>query len=504
MPTHRVLILTGQSLVACQWRSGEVRQEQAFSLDGQGQDDFRIWLRQHADTLVHLLVDLPDEAFHQETLPHVSGSDRKAMLERKLNQHFFGTPYTLVCSLGREKQGRRDEHFLFAALTRPQAIEPWLQAMLETGAAVAGIHSPALLLSSLLSREQINTPRLILITLGSGGLRQTYFEHGQLRFSRLKPLATSTIEEAAVNIYGEAVRIHHYLLGQRLIARSSRIPVHCLVHPSHFGLLRQTCADTEELSFTFSDLQSLAEAQRLHTALPESRIDALLVQRTITQRGLRQFGDNSARRDYRRWQWRNATDKATLGVLALAGAFAIAAGVSIIHSNGRSNAAALSEFQAKQRYDNLVRSLPAIPVNPEQLRNLIGRWHELQAHSPDLARSLQPLSTALQQNARIELQKLDWRLSADPDDGAAQGGTWLVMDIEARLPTTLGADRRAQNESVEHFVAALKRSPADNARILQRPFDTDSAKSLKGSSEAYGGREILNFTVRYWRKADTV
>jgi hypothetical protein len=40
----------------------------------------------------------------------------------------------------------------------------------------------------------------------------------------------------------------------------------------------------------------------------------------------------------------------------------------------------------------------------------------------------------------------------------------------------------------------------DNARILQRPFDTDSSKSLKGSSEAGQNNESLNFTVRYWRK----
>ncbi|HEY1090269.1 MAG TPA: hypothetical protein VGE47_04190, partial [Burkholderiaceae bacterium] len=63
-----------------------------------------------------------------------------------------------------------------------------------------------------------------------------------------------------------------------------------------------------------------------------------------------------------------------------------------------------------------------------------------------------------------------------------------------------GPNRRAQNEAVEHFVADLRREPDDNVRVLQQPFDTDSAKSLKGSSEVYAGQEMLRFSIRYARR----
>lgn len=510
MTERCILTLTTHHLAASHWRRNEVHKERVFALDAAGQADFRQWLSAHHDTLCHLLVDLPDEGFHLETLPHVSGRDRKALLERKLNQYFFGSPYTLVRSLGREKQGRRDENFLFVALTRPQALDPWLLAMHESGVALVGIHSPALLLPDVLSRQAVGEPRLILITLGSGGLRQSYFEHGQLRFSRLKPLNTDSIEEAAVNTYGEAVRIYQYLVGQRLITRGNKVPVLCLAHPNHFDLLRQACTDTGELSFSFDKLPDIARAKQLHTPQSDSTIDALLVHLIAHQRAPAQFGNAETRLDYRRWRWRNLIRIGTVTTVALAVLFAIGAGITTWLNHMRVDDARLAAEYAQQRYNKLVQSLPAIAISPDQLRRLISEWEKLEASSPELAASLQPLSTALRENSQVELQSLDWRLTDSPDGtsssasngNAAGAAKWLVMDIEAQLPSALSASRRMQNEAVENFVATLKRDPQDNARILQQPFDTDSSKSLKGSSEAYAGREVLRFSIRYWRKVE--
>ncbi|MDE2600145.1 MAG: hypothetical protein KGL40_11040 [Rhodocyclaceae bacterium] len=507
MPERRTLILTTQSLSVWQWQNNGTHRERDFAVSEAGQADFRAWLDGKLDTLFHLLVDLPDEGFQQESLPHVTGRDRQALLRRKLNQYFFGTPYSLVRSLGREKQGRRDEHFLFAALTRPQALDPWLNAMRDAGVAVAGIHSPALLLPAVLNSAATAEPRLILITLGGGGLRQSYFEHGQLRFSRLKPLSSGDIEEAATNIYGEAVRIYQYLVGQRLLARGNKVPVLCLANPAHFELLRQACADTDELGFSFGDLFQVARAWQLRTPQEDSTTDALLVHLLARQRTPVQFGNDEARLNYRRWRWRRMIMQGTLAAFSLACLFAIAATFSIWRDHQREDEAVRATEQSRQRYDSLVQSLPSIPISPEQLRQLIDAWQSLQAGTPDLADTLQPLSAALQKNPLLELQSLDWRLAANPEDSTSAAGTdpasgtlWLAMDIELQMPASLGPDRRAQNETVERFVADLRRDASDNARILQQPFDTDSSKALKGSSEAYAGREMLRFSVRYWRK----
>ena len=470
-----------------------------------GQADFQEWARANDTLLVQLLVDLPDEAFQQETLPHVVGNDRKALLSRKLQQLFFGTPYSTVRSLGREKKGRRDEIFLFAALTRPQALEPWLHPMHEVGIAVAGIHSPALLLPRLLNKKAVAEPQLIVLTIGSGGLRQSYFDHGQLRFSRLKPLSTGAIEEAAVNAYGEAVRIYQYLVGQRMISRGDKIPVRCLASPAHVELMRRACVDTGELTFSFSGLQTLAQSRRLVIAPDESSTDALLVHMLTRQPPAQQFADIGARLGYTRWKRRNLIRQLALATFAATGLALIATGISLWSDHEQREEAMLSGQLARQQYNSIVLDLPTIPITPEQLRSLIADWQQLQSRSPALATSLQPLSNALQQNPKVELKSLHWRLSTGPDSTDSKGGedNWLVIDIEAELPTTAGSTRRAQSQSIDRFVDALKQGPENSARILQRPFDTDSDKSLKGDNEAYAGKGSLMFSVRYWSRSGT-
>lgn len=505
MPERRVLILTQHNLTVCQERHGSVHREHIFGLDEAGQADFQDWARANDTLLVQLLVDLPDEAFQQETLPYVVGGDRKALLSRKLQQIFFGTQYSTVRSLGREKQGRRDENFLFAALTRPQALEPWLHAMHEAGIAVAGIHSPALLLPRLLARKTVAESQLIVLTIGSGGLRQSYFDQGQLRFSRLKPLNTGTIEEAAVNAYGEAVRIYQYLVGQRMLSRGDRIPVLCLASPGHAELMRRACIDTGELTFSFAGLQPLAKARGLVIAPDESSIDALLVHMLTRQPPAQQFADNEARLGYTRWKRRNLIRQLTLATFAATALVLIATGISLWSDHEQREEAMLSSQLARQQYNSIVQGLPSIPITPEQLRSLIGEWQQLQTHSPTLATSLQPVSTALQQNPKIELRTLHWHLSSGPDSPDSKVGedNWLVVDIEAELPVAAGSNRRTQSQSIDRFVEALKQNPQDNARILQRPFDTDSDKSLKGDNEAHAGKGSLLFSVRYWRRSDS-
>ncbi|HTJ97493.1 MAG TPA: hypothetical protein VL381_08480, partial [Rhodocyclaceae bacterium] len=467
MPDRRILLLNPNQLTAYYWQKDTVQIEQRFRPDENGHADFRAYLAQHSNSLFYLLADLPDESFQQDTLPHVSGSDRKALLNRKINQYFFGTPFTLARSLGRNSEGRKDERFIFAALTRPQTLEPWLLAMQEIGAPLAGIYSPPLLLPQLLDKEKTAEARLILITLTGGGLRQSYFEHGLLRFSRLTPLATGTLEEAAVSAAGEAAKIHQYLVGQRLLARGQKVPVLCLASPNRFAILRASCVDTDELSFHISSINDAAEAAHLKTALPDSYSDLLLAHLLAKNVPAQQFADGLARQHYRRWQLRFSINALALITLALAGLFAVRTGFQIYLDKERIETAKLMSSTEKLRYDNLVMSLPAVPVSPDNLRTLIERWSELEQRSPDLAASLAPISHALQATPQVELTKLDWHLGPTPDDnkagqanpGPAVNGSnanYIVIDIEAKLPGSLGPDRRTQSEIVDRFVSNIK------------------------------------------------
>ena len=73
------------------------------------------------------MVDAVEEDYRFETLPHASASDRAEMVARKLKQHYRNTPYMAAWLLGRETDKRRDDRYLFSALTNPDLIADWLQ-----------------------------------------------------------------------------------------------------------------------------------------------------------------------------------------------------------------------------------------------------------------------------------------------------------------------------------------------------------------------------------------
>jgi hypothetical protein len=102
---------------------------------------FSEYLSKHRGSIFALLADLADEGFQIESLPYTQGADRQALLSRKLGQYFYGSPLATALSFGRDKGGRRDEKFLFTALTRPQQVEPWLAALRAVEAPLAGVYS---------------------------------------------------------------------------------------------------------------------------------------------------------------------------------------------------------------------------------------------------------------------------------------------------------------------------------------------------------------------------
>ena len=162
---------------------------QRYSLNAETTETARFadWIDHHSSGIHTFLLDLPDEGFHLEQIPPVSGQDRQKLIARRQMQQFFGSPFVATIPLGRVQDGRRDEHVLLVALTRPGNLLPWLQALREAEARLARVCSPALLTRPLLRLLRPTNPQGLILSFSHSGIRQTYFEQGCLRFSRLSP-----------------------------------------------------------------------------------------------------------------------------------------------------------------------------------------------------------------------------------------------------------------------------------------------------------------------------
>lgn len=503
MAQERILYLDAGQLTAYRWQHGMVLDEARFRPQDDGLQAFGMYLRRHPGTLYHLLSDVAEEGFQFESVPHVRGSDRRAMVERKLAQYFYGSPLTLALPQGRDKKGRRDEHMLFAALTRPQMFEPWLILLRAAQARVAGIYSLPLVSPALLERAAPRRERCLLLTIVRGGIRQSFFERGQLRFSRLSPLAGSSIYELASACATESVKIYQYLVGQRLIARGMALPTLVMVHPAHRAAFAERCRDSEELRFELLDLHAVGRHCGLKSLPPDSFSDALFMHLLVRRPPAQQFAPAAERRFFRLWQARSAILGGGAAVLA---ACLLWAGARFYEATQLREDTSASRAQAltdQHRYQALMEGLPAATASLEELRAVEARFLQMERRSAPVSALLGRISRALDDSPRIRLERIEWSLgtgtaaaaAAPPTPSAAEGTA--PMHAAALLSGTLDAeplDQRGMIESVNAFVTHLRAQAGLEVTVTRMPVEIESGRSLRGGGDT--SPEAPRFAVR--------
>ena len=210
-----VLCASKEQLIAGRWRFGRLDWHHVYRSDAQDMQDFAGLLKTCRSTPLYLLVDAAEEDYSQQILPHVDRSERSQLLERKLGQVYRGLPYRAAHYLYRQSEGRRDDVFLFFALYNPAFLQPWLQQMQAQQSMLAGIYALPMLSRSLLQAHALHCPHLLFGELLSSGFRQTYFEHGHLRFSRLVPTRHAGKSMVAADVAAEMEKTTAYLRSQR-------------------------------------------------------------------------------------------------------------------------------------------------------------------------------------------------------------------------------------------------------------------------------------------------
>src|ERR1700752_2962215 len=125
--------IAGSGATVARWRGSRIVDCREFAADEAGAAAFQGHLAAPSDVPAYIMVDAVEEDYRFETLPHAFGSDRIQMAERKLRQHYRNTPYMTAWRLGRDTGKRRDDRYLFSALTNPDIVGEWLQAIVARG-----------------------------------------------------------------------------------------------------------------------------------------------------------------------------------------------------------------------------------------------------------------------------------------------------------------------------------------------------------------------------------
>ena len=507
MQAQRLLYFSTYQITAYFWQRGTLTSEASFPPTDDGWQQLAQYLAEHRQSVFSLLVNVAEEGFQRETIPYLRGADRQTVIQRKLAQTFFNTSLGTAISLGHEKDRRKNEHLLLAALTNPALLKPCLSALRSEDAALSGIFSPPLLAPSLLTKLRLTADPCLLLTFQDQSIRQTFLDKGMLRFSRLSPLQDTSIASLARSFASEAIKMQQYLASQRLIRRDQAITAHVLAHPDAFTPLNGSCIDTPAVRFNIVDITECARRIGLKTAPQDTHAESLFLHLLIANRPRSQFADEELRHNYRVVQTRSLIQGG--GALMLI-ACLLFAGKQLFDAReiiGSAEATRNEAQLARQRYDGILKTFPNVPTDNETLKRVIDSYLAQEKRSTSPLGLYREVSRALQEAPTIDIDRLDWRIGGGTE-GTPTGNaatTPLPEDSESiivrgNLRLFPKASARQLLAVFDGFVDTLRANPALRVDILQQPLDIASGISLRGGDSVLEEEKPRDFTLAVSRK----
>ena len=471
--------------LACR-RGGKLRLIGQFNADADGQRGFAAVISEFSGAPVSVMVDGVDEDYRLETLPHVSGSARREMLDRRLRQVSRNALFSAAWAQGRATGERRDDRYLFIILSKHDSVSPWLDLLHDQGVVLAELTVLPAISHALLRRLKLAAPHLLLVSEQSVGLRLSYFQHGELRFSRLT-VPEGVADGHAPDIADEIAKTDLYLNSQRLMSRDTPLSVYLLDPDTLYAdLCRQVSSEHRHLQCQPLPASTLARALNVSEDVLRSSPDATHLALLGKQHTAVNLAPAAYTQAYDQLRLRHTLYGIAAGVVLAAG---IASAVLFAQESNFELERLTTQSRIQQQarlYRAVQQALPTTPTSPQNLQRAVDSARALYA-APTPMSDFNVVSRALEMQPEIAVLRLHWldhdaadTLAASPAAPAGAAARALYFDGEV---TPFDGDYQAAIARINAFVARLRSDPAvAAASIVSLPINTDPSTTLDEAS----------------------
>ena len=510
MAARHILYFTAEDHYLYRSQGGALELEARFSGDDLGVGEFRERLRGHRGALYAVVADIAGEDFHEEQIPFVRGSDRDAVVARRLAQRYRDTRLATALSLGQVTSGeRRNERLLLASFTNTQQLAPWLSALEEAGTRLSGVYSVPLLAPALAARLGARGERALIVTANRAGLRQCYIERGKLRFARLERTVDMVPQALAMFVRSETQRLTQYLVTLRALPRDGA-PLHvAVVAPAgQREVFERALVSDTRLQFHTHDSADAQKAIRLQRTPEGTLAEALYLHLAARKPPAEQFASREDLRSYFIWQLQRGI------VAAGAAAFVACAFVGgsrwlgALNLREQATEEQTRAREAAQQYERITATFPVTQTSTENMKVTVVEFHRIAARSASPEQAMAHVSRVLGQFPQMEIDAIHWRVGR-PGEGregkppaqgaaakpAASGDAAVLVEVSGRVNATQRTDYRGITAQVQRFAAALADEGYELARSPQLPFDVTSEGTLTGDIGGSDSGDAPRFTV---------
>lgn len=494
MRCRLLLFLSSDRLHAQLMDGGSIAAQYEFPDTPDGHDAFSVLL-QSVTCPACLLVDLIEEDFRQETVPHLVGAKRRALLQRKFEQFYRTTPFRQAALLQRQTVGRRDDDMLFSALTNPALIMPWLDIVLARRIPLAGIYSVPQI-SAPLVKDHPSDHLLLISWEKYSGLRQTYFSHHRLQISRLTPISADVAFHQAV--VAELGRTYQYLKSLSLLPAEQTLDVRLLGHRSDLTRLRQELPEDADMHYEFVDLADVGRQLKIDYDFADSDASQVFLHQLLAEPPRANYANATHTRYNTLWRMRRVLNRASAVLMLGSVLFASA---DVWQSRGDAEEAASLRAQAQrigEEAQQIALTFPATRTPASEMKTAVSVMHRLDQHSDIPDDVLRPISAILDRYPQIELVELGWRM-----DATEPVANHTLADVPARIVTLNGHlsgfsnNYRAALDYLERFQRDLM-AQGQQVTALRRPLDVSPGGSIADQREP--GAEAFDFSLKLsWR-----
>jgi len=505
---RRAVLLSATKVVTYEWDGAGLSDSYLFDQTEEGQVYFDKYLKDTGRYETFLVVDLVEEEYRQETLPHVFGSDRKAVIKRKKDRLFRDTPYFNCKIQGRMEEGRRDDHALFTALTNPELVQTWVEILLQNKTPLAGIYSIPQITSLLLDKLPDPSDHMLIISLHSiSGLRQTFFRKKELKVSRLVDMPRFNSTPYAPIIREEVEVISRYLNSLRLIDADEPYDVYFLGDSKLLNELRHELEDSPSVRHHLINISAFGRECGIEVEQSTPFSEKLFIHRLLKERPRNCYAQKKEMRYFRLSRIGKCMHAASVVLLLAAliwGTFNVTTGFSF----KKQAEVALNLYEYYNgRLKAAREELTQTPVTPYELKNLVEIADKLDQSKTNPASLFRLLSNSLRQFPDIEISRIEWqtdneaatgsrtKLLPGPENPAALNPVGLTGSegqsfdfyqsvlVEGMI-TPFEGDFRDAFRKIDGFTGTINEYPeVIYTTVLTRPLNVGPDDEVSGSSD---------------------
>ncbi|MDD2833709.1 MAG: hypothetical protein PHD12_06830 [Methylotenera sp.] len=507
--TKLVLCATANSLLAGIWRAGKLLGNQTFEHNEAGHLAFAAFLQKYLGIPLYLIADAVEEDYRLESLPHATGAAKHELISRKLNQHYRGMDYRTARFINRDKDKRKDDNYLFVALSNDDFLQAWVKIIQAAEAQLVGVYLLPMLSQILVDKLKLTSPHILLCEKLSSGLRQSYLHNGHLRMSRLVPSVPEETGKLGYFYLVETEKTRLYLMSQRYITRDTPLNLVLASADGATQQISQGISQEQGIECVDVNLGVLAKALGLSASMIQQKPELLHMQLIANGMLVDNLAPDNLTKYFKFGKLKQAIGltSALVGLVGL-----IAAG--LVFKLGWDNKMALEQAMQdtviqQHRYDEVAKDFPQTPISADDLKTAVEFNKTIAGFPKSPRRVMQVVSQALEASDaavldNIQIQRIRWALTNDlslkdqdqfipistgsgvqggAEDTLPQGELLVeVAWVTAEIANFTGDYRKALN-NVNQFVTNLKADPnVAKVTVLQEPVNVSSFVDLQGST----------------------